>query len=32
MHVKELGTRLNELNEDIIQYLIQNAAAKQQAK
>ncbi|CAF1034542.1 unnamed protein product [Rotaria sordida] len=32
VHVKELGTRLNELNEEIIEHLIQNAAAKQQAK
>ncbi|CAF2637227.1 unnamed protein product [Rotaria sp. Silwood2] len=32
VHVRELGTRLNELNEEIIEYLIQNAAAKQQTK
>ncbi|CAF1103640.1 unnamed protein product [Rotaria sp. Silwood1] len=32
VHVRELGTRLTELNEEIIEYLIQNAAAKQQAK
>jgi hypothetical protein len=32
VHVKRLGTRLNELNEDIIQYLIQTAGSKQQAK
>ncbi|UJR23166.1 hypothetical protein I4U23_026184 [Adineta vaga] len=32
LHVKHLGTRLNELNDDIITYLIQNAAAKHQAK
>ncbi len=32
VHVQKLGTRLNELNEDIIQYLIQNAGTKQQAK
>jgi hypothetical protein len=30
--VKRLGTRLNELNEEIIEYLIQNAGSKQQAK
>lgn len=32
IHVKTLGTRLNELNEEIIQYLIENAGSKQQAK
>ncbi len=32
VHVKTLGTRLNELNEEIIQYLILNAGSKQQAK
>ncbi|CAF1201089.1 unnamed protein product [Adineta ricciae] len=31
-HVKQLGNRLNELNDDIVTYLIQNAAAKHQAK
>ena len=32
VHVQTLGTRLNELNEEIIQYLIENAGSKQQAK
>ena len=31
-HVKALGTRLSELNEEIIEYLIRNAAAKQEGK
>ncbi|CAF0832725.1 unnamed protein product [Didymodactylos carnosus] len=29
IHVKTLGTRLNELNEEIIQFLIQNVGTKQ---
>ncbi|CAF3329937.1 unnamed protein product [Rotaria socialis] len=32
VHVKQLGTQLNELNEQIIEYLVQTAVAKQQAK
>ncbi|CAF3709521.1 unnamed protein product [Adineta steineri] len=32
IHVKQLGTKLSELNEDIIQYLIQNALARTQLK
>lgn len=32
VHVKNLSTRLTELNEEIMQYLIQNAGNKQQAK
>ncbi|CAF2075852.1 unnamed protein product [Rotaria magnacalcarata] len=32
VHVKQLGTQLNEVNEQIIEYLVQTAAAKQQAK
>ena len=32
IHVKALSTRLDELNEEIIQYLILNAGSKQQAK
>jgi len=32
VHVTALGTRLNQLNEEIMQYLIQNAGNKQQAK
>lgn len=31
-HVKSLGTRLTELNEEIIQHLIHTAATKQQGK
>ena len=32
VHVKSLGTRLNDLNEEIIQHLIQTAVIKQQTK
>jgi hypothetical protein len=29
LHVKTLGNRINELNEDIIQFLVQNTGTKQ---